>query len=472
MFPRIGLCRPPSCGGFVDRRSGRSYRAVMRLVERESQLAALSEHLEEIRSGSGSFVLVAGEAGAGKSALVSEFLADVAVRVAAGSCDGLSTPRPLGPMIEIATQLEVDTALPRDELFDALVGTLIRQSTIVLVEDLHWADDATADFLLYAGRRLDRIPALLIATYRDDEIGPNAPLTRLVGELGRLAAVQRVSVGSLTESGVATMVAGSGLDPAEVFGQTSGNPFFVTECLVAGSNAPGTVRDAVLARAARLSGSGRRVLEAASQLGVRFDTAVLVEASGDDADGVDECVGHGMLTAFGAELGFRHELSRSAIAEQIPPIRRAAVNHAILRALEKRPDVDVARLADHAAAANEAESAYGYSLDAGRCAARLGAHREAVHHYRTALRFASSRAGQRAGRVTGHTRRRVHGHRSDGRRPRRRDRVTAVVVRGRGPVANLRGARRPGLHRLVPRPRRHGPRERRPGRRGSRTASA
>jgi DNA-binding NarL/FixJ family response regulator/Tfp pilus assembly protein PilF len=310
----------------------------------------------------------------------------------------VATPRPLGPVIEIAAQLEIDAALARDELFAAVLAALRRQSTVVLVEDLHWADDATADFLLYAGRRLDGVPAMLIATYRDDEIGANARLTRLVGELARLGTARRVPVRSLTESGVAALVAGAGLDAAEVFRQTSGNPFFVTECLAAGSSTPGTVRDVVLARAARLSPRGRRALDVASQLGLRFDADVLIEASGADADGVDDCVEQGMLMTFGAELGFRHELSRSTIAEEIPPIRRAAVNRAILRTLEQRRDVDVARLATHAAAATEADRAFRYGLDAGRGAADLGSHREAVHHYRTALRFASPRpAAERAG---------------------------------------------------------------------------
>jgi len=369
----------------------------MRLYERGPQLAALSEYLEATRDGTGALALVDGEAGAGKSALVSAFLAEVAVPVVAGVCDGTLTPRPLGPVIEIAAQLEVDAALARDELFAAILTALGRQSTVVLVEDLHWADDATADFLLYVGRRLERVPALLIGTYRDDEIRSNAAPTRLIGELARLGVARRVPVGSLTESGVTAMVAGSGLDAAEVFRQTSGNPFFVTECLAAASTSPGTVRDVVLARTARLSARGRRALDVASQLGLRFDADVLIEACGADADGIDDCVEQGMLMTFGAELGFRHELSRSVVAAEIPPTRRATMNRAILRVLEHRRGVDVVRLADHAAAANEGDCAFRYGQEAGRAAADVGAHREAVHHYRTALRFASSHsAAERA----------------------------------------------------------------------------
>src|SRR5262249_41913792 len=122
----------------------------------------------------------------------------------------------------------------------------------------------------------------------------------------------------------------------------------------------------VRARGARLSSSGRRVLDVASQLGIRFDADILIEASEPDADGIDDCIGNGMLMTHGEELGFRHELSRETIANEIPPIRRASVNRAILRTLEHRRDVDVARLASHAAAANEGRGAVRYSVGAGR----------------------------------------------------------------------------------------------------------
>jgi DNA-binding CsgD family transcriptional regulator/tetratricopeptide (TPR) repeat protein len=245
--------------------------------------------------------------------------------------------------------------------------------------------------LLYAARRLDRPPALLIATYRDDEIGTNTRLTSVVGELSRLGATRRVPVPPLTASGVASLVAGCDLNPAEVFHQTAGNAFFVSEMVAARSSKPATVRDVVLARAARLSPQGRHVLDVASQLGVRFDASVLIEASGTAAAGVDDCIAAGMLVSYVDELGFRHELSRATIADELAPIRRASVNGAILRVLEARRGSDIARLATHAAAAHEADAAFRYGIQAGERAAGLASHREAVHHYRTALRFASQR---------------------------------------------------------------------------------
>lgn len=364
----------------------------MRLIERESQLAGLRRLVDDARAGRGVLALVCGEGGAGKTALVSAFLAEVATRVAVGACDALTMPAPLGPVIEIATQLEVDAALPRDELFGTVLDTLRQQPTVLLIEDLHWADDATGDFVLYLARRIDRVPVVLVLTYRDDEIGSNAPLTRLVGELARHSVASRVSVPSLSEAGVAAMVAGSGLDAREVFRQTAGNAFFVCEIVAAGSTTSATVREAVLARVCRLSPMGRHVLDLASQVGVRFDADLLIEASAADADGVDECIRVGLIRSVVNNIEFRHELSRATVAAEIPPIRRAAMNGAILRALERRNGVDVARLANHAAAAHEADAAFRYGIEAGQRAADLGAHRQALHHYRAALQFASQRA--------------------------------------------------------------------------------
>ena len=352
----------------------------------------LGDALEDTRTGSGALMLVGGEAGAGKSALVSTFLKEVAVPVAASWCDGASTPRPLGPVIEIAAQVEVDVTLPRYELFGALVAALARQPIVVLIEDVHWIDEASADFLRHAARRLDRAPALLVVTYRDDQIGANPALTKLIGELAPLSAARRLPVQPLTAAGVSALVGGSGLDADEVFRQSAGNAFFVTEMISTGSSRPASVREVVLARVASLTPAGRHAVDVASQLGVRFPVDLLIAAAGADAAGVDDCIEHAALTCAGDEAAFRHEIARATIDDAMPPLRRAAVNRAILACLQTRPDVDVARLATHATAANEADPAFGYGVQAGDRAARLGSHREAVEHYRNALRFASGRS--------------------------------------------------------------------------------
>ncbi len=371
----------------------------MNLIERESELAQLATLTEDARAGVGSFVLVSGEAGAGKSALLSAFITATArslatptsLRVVAGACDGLAVPRPLGPVIDIAAQLEIDVSLPRHDLFAGILDALTHRSTVVLIEDAHWADDATADFLLFVARRVDEVAAMIVVTYRDDERDTRGVLSRLTGELLRLGTVRRLPVRPLTADGIANLTADSVLDPTDVLRRTSGNAFFVAELLAAGTDDSTTIRDVVLSRYSRLSAAGRRVADVASQLGIRFGLDLLAEISAPDEDGIDDCVERGILVTFGSELAFRHELTRSVIADEIPPIRRASLNRAILRVLEQRPDTDLTRLAIHSAAANEADPAYRYGRAAGQAAARVASHCEAVLHFRTAARFASQR---------------------------------------------------------------------------------
>ena len=368
----------------------------MDLVERGPQLAALSEHLEDVRAGHGALVLVSGEAGAGKSALVSAFLAGAAdraaVRVVAGSCDGIATPRPLGPVIEIAAQLEVDVTLPRDDLFAAVLTALGRTPTVVLLEDVHWADDATADFLLFIGRRLERVPTLVVITYRDDELGASPTLAHLVGETVRLSATRRVAVAPLTGAGVAALRGGVvPSTPTRCCTRPAATPSSSPSCWPPATPGPAPSatpcsggpqrcrRPAGACWTSRHSSGCASTPTSSSQPPRPMPTASTTASRA------------ALLTRYCDELGFRHELARATVADEIPPIRRASVNRAILRVLEQRRNIDVARLADHASAAGEADAAYRYGRAAGERAAELGSHRQAVHHFRTALRFCSER---------------------------------------------------------------------------------
>ncbi|MBI2200469.1 MAG: AAA family ATPase, partial [Armatimonadetes bacterium] len=371
----------------------------MKILERETFLKELKGWFRESASGEGRLVFVGGEAGIGKTVLVRTFNHAIAglARVAVGACDPLSTPRPLGPLVDVADILGSDVGpllernVPRDKVFRAFLESLNTAPTVAVFEDVHWADEATLDLLRYLGRRIVAARALLISTYRDDEIGPAHPLTTVLGDLATAGAVRRMTLPPLSEAAVRTLAAGSDVDPAELYRQTGGNAFFVTEVLASGTRGiPATVRDAVLARASRLSAKSRKVLDVAAVIGFRLEPWLAAEVAGDDADALDECVAAGMLHARDDVLAFRHELAREAILEAIPPQQSLALHRSVLTALRQSPATrdDLTRLAHHAEAAGDRQAVLEYAPAAARRAEALGAHREAAAQYARAVRFA------------------------------------------------------------------------------------
>jgi ATP/maltotriose-dependent transcriptional regulator MalT len=372
------------------------------LLERATDLDRLDTLLGEAAAGHGRLVLLGGEAGVGKTSLVQQFrrLAARNARVLEGACDALSTPRPLGPLADIATvvggelERQMGTGGVRDDVFGALMSELARgpEITLMVFEDVHWADEATLDLLRFLGRRLPNTRTLLIATYRDDEVGPGHPLRIVMGDLAS-SAVARMALSPLSPDAVARLASGSDLDPIALHRQTGGNPLFVTEVLAntSGGGIPPTVRDAVLARVARLSASGRAMLEHAAVIGWRVEPWLLAEIGGAAAEAVDECLGLGVLHVDGDALTFRHELSRQALLEAISPSRRLALHRRVLAVLRNHPTGpdDLAILAHHAELAADPKAVLAYAPGAARRAAGLRAHREAAAQYARALRFAN-----------------------------------------------------------------------------------
>jgi len=159
-------------------------------------------------------------------------------------------------------------------IFSAVLDELRhRPPVIAVIEDLHWADAATLDLVKFLGRRIRQVPALLVLTYRDDELGPRHPLRIVLGDLATSAAVRRIPLTPLSVAAVQTLAAGQRLDAAALHRRTGGNPFFVTEALASHEGGiPVTVRDAVLARAARLSPDARAALDAAAIIGAQVET--------------------------------------------------------------------------------------------------------------------------------------------------------------------------------------------------------
>ena len=372
------------------------------LVERDPFLAALVKSVPAAASTDGCWMFLGGEAGVGKTSLVGLLLDHVAglpdpAQVRRGFCDNVATPPPLGPVLdalpEMAERLEETTPDTRPRLFRDIRAMLAERPTVLVLEDVHWADEATLELVRFLGRRLDGLPLLAIATYRDDEVGPQDRLTSVLGDLATVAGVARMHLPSLSADAVAALVATaeSPLDPALLHERTGGNPFFVTEVLASHTDeVPATVRDAVLARTARTPSAAGDALAAAAVLGPGATVAQVVEVSGRPAEAVDACLHSGLLVADprGDGLAFRHEIARETVEASLAPAVRERLHAAAYRTLRDRRVSDDHRLAHHAAGSGDGEAALRHARDAAARSARLGAHREAVREYRLALRFA------------------------------------------------------------------------------------
>jgi DNA-binding CsgD family transcriptional regulator len=372
----------------------------VRLLERDRALEALRDALAGAALGRGRLALVAGEAGVGKTALVRAFCEEAGAagtRTLWGACDPLFTPRPLGPFLDLAAEANGDVAAAVSagphELVGALLAAGAREPTVVVLEDLHWADEATLDAVRLLARRVERASLLVVATFRDDELDAAHPLRIVLGELATRDGAERVAVAPLSPAAVAELAAAADVDTDGLYRRTGGNPFFVTEVLAAeDAELPATVRDAVLSRAARLPPCGRALLEAVAIVPPRAELWLLDALAGDDRVGLDDCLAAGMLTASATGVEFRHELARQAVEELIAPRRRLELHRRALAALARPPAgaPDAARLAHHAEAAGDAEAVLRYAPAAGRHAAAVGAHREAAAQYARALRFADA----------------------------------------------------------------------------------
>jgi DNA-binding CsgD family transcriptional regulator len=379
----------------------------LELLERDAPLAQLNRIRARVRqSGRGECVLIHGEAGIGKTSLVQEFMRGLdpaTTNLWIAGCEALTTPRPLGPLVDLAERFppSVAAALHSGSTWTGLFPAMLRhlrdapQPTLLAIDDMHWADAATLDFVRYTGRRLQDAAVVLVLTWRSDELAAEHPWRRVLGELPA-ATTTRIELSRLSADAVATLAARSAHAAREVFEATAGNPFYVTEVLASsGSGVPPSVTDAVLARLARLSPAARDVAERVSLFPNQVDAALLKAIVSMPPEAVDECVHLGLLVPRGgAALGFRHELAREAVYHAIPPYRRASLHGAAFAALRDAGtgDESLARLVHHAERGGLADDVARVAPRAARYDAARGAHREAARLYALALRHGGALA--------------------------------------------------------------------------------
>ena len=371
------------------------------LLERAHALATL-QGLLDAASQRGAVALVAGEAGIGKSSLLraaAEAHAANGGTVWWGACDALQTPLPLAPLLDVAREHRPRFAAlldgPRPNLFEAVLDELRLTSAAVLLvmEDVHWADDATLDLLKYLGRRIDRTHAVLAVSYRDDEITMTHPLRRVLGELP-MAARTLIEVPRLSPDGVRVLARSLGADATGVYAATAGNAFFATELLRAHSaggpgvsGVPRTVQDVVLARSAALPALVQDLLRAVAVVPGRAERWLVEALVAPSAETVDAALASGLLAMDGHWLAYRHELARVAVESALSPALQEAWHARVLRVLlTATPAPAAARLVHHAVRAHDVAAISRHAPTAAAEARARGAMRECGAHWHVAVR--------------------------------------------------------------------------------------
>ena len=359
-----------------------------RLLERDRTLEALERAVTDAAAGRGSVALVTGEAGIGKTSLVSAFAAGRR-RVLHAACDDLMAPRTLGPLRDAAVGTDGPLASALEQGVDAVFGALLEElgvdpPTVLVVEDLHWADDATLDVLAYAARRIEHVGALIVLTCRDDQVDPRHPLHRFLGVLAG-CPVRRLALRPLSHLGVRELAAGTGANADVLYRVTRGNPFFVTEALASGDAFPVSVVEAVLARVGRLGVECREALDQLSVVPWLVDPDFAAVLLGTRFGALAEAQAAGVLEDRADRVAFRHELARRAIEHSLPSIRRRQLNASVVAALRAQARPERARLMHHAVEAHDVETIVAVGPAAAREAAQAGSHRQALAHSESVL---------------------------------------------------------------------------------------
>jgi DNA-binding CsgD family transcriptional regulator len=401
------IVRPVLCRPFVGRREELAYL-------RERRLEAASSH--------GGLVLIAGDAGVGKTRLIAEFCDSLVYsrwKIGQGTCLEFAS-RPYGPIIDVLARADDRPfelgATTRREQFDAIIDRFTaiasRTALAVAIEDLHWADAVTLDVLAYLASKLQRMRVLVLASFRTDELHAENPATAAVAKIARNARAGRIDLLPLRGIELRTFIdealAGIAL-PEEtrraVALAADGNPFFTEELLksaVEKSSAhvsfardrklPQMVRATLLERLRPFDEVQRRVLTQAAVIGRTFGLQLLATTLETEPDLVLSTLRRARDFQLVEEIAagtfrFRHDLTREAISGNVLDAEMRPRHRAIALAIEARgPEKGaVEALAFHWWAAGDASRSARYNALAGDAAASVHAHEDAIAFYERAL---------------------------------------------------------------------------------------
>ena len=367
------------------------------LLERTDAILSLTTHADDARGGMGHTVYLLGEAGAGKTTLLRAFEAQMAAAtVLRAACEDLSIPEPLGPLRDLAFDagVDLDALLTQEKdrlavflhLLDAITNS--DGLTLLLVEDLHWADEATLDFLRFVSRRIKRHGILLLITARDDEAEGRPQVRRAIGGVSP-SDFTRLVLEPLSLEAVTQLAVGHALSPEEVHQRTGGNAFYVSEMLRGSeSDALRSVQDTVLSRIAAASPDVRSALEAVSIFPRRAEWDLALRVSGVDESAFDAAIEAGLMEDTGTYLAFRHEIARQAVETSLRTGRRMRLNTTLLEALQALGSASTARQLHHARQAADTDQIAHLAPLAAREAFAAGANQQAADYFTIAVELA------------------------------------------------------------------------------------
>ena len=371
----------------------------MQLLEREKFLELLESRFDAVLSGEGHCLFISGEAGIGKTSLLRAFSKPLArdYAVYRGSCDALFTPRPLAPLFDIGWQIHGDQWDPameitdRTALFAGVFRDLSRLQTpfIIVFEDIHWADEATLDFIKFLARRITQLPCLFLLTYRDDEIHATHPLRNVLGHLPA-DTFSRIHLPPLSVQAVRQLATTKGFDGNQVFSITGGNPFYVNEVMESYSpGIPQNIKDAILSVYNRQPDHTKRIWDILSVVPGGFETKWLAVMDPGYGDAVQQALDARILIEQEGKIQFKHELYRRTIEAALSPLVRVALNQQILHLFKEifEQQNQPERIIHHAKNANDYALVEKFAPLAAKEAAGVGAHVEAGKLYLTAIEY-------------------------------------------------------------------------------------
>lgn len=371
----------------------------MALVERDEFMTSLQAHFENVVGGEGHCILLSGEAGIGKTALVKAFCKKQAgnCTIYQGACDGLFTPRPLAPLYDILWQVSKERwpFPPYNEERSVLFASLLQELSVkkgkflMVFEDIHWADEGTLDFIRFFVRRIYQLPCLFILTYRNDEIYSGHSLRNVLGQLPPDSFTKMVLT-PLSKQAVMEMATKKGYSGEDVYSISEGNPFYVNEILASYSpGVPDNIKDAILCVYESQAEGTKNAWQIFSVIpeGLEVERFAKIKSSWFDA--MDHCFAMSVLVVQKNKVVFKHELYRRTIEESLSPNRRIELNKMVLKlfldSLEENGEIE--RIIHYAKNANEKQLVGRYAPEAARKAASAGAHKEAAKLFLTAIDY-------------------------------------------------------------------------------------